>query len=201
MLVDRAAKGVLVPSDTAVIAISEDLAWRLLQLALPHEVVLHERFRMRLEKADLRFRDGHGAVRFDGHVRWLQDADLYDADISADMTVFARFETVEVHPKEGVLVARIVPIGFEIHRLKVGEESRTARRLAEGMAGQVKESLSSLAFPLTIPVAIERELRFAGVKEGPLRLSGGAVPLRVVVRDASAHGGRLWISLQVEAGR
>jgi hypothetical protein len=200
VLVDRAAKGTLVPRDGAVIAVSEELALRLLRLALPREVVLRDRFRVRLEKADLRFRDKHGTVRFDGRVTWA-DAELYEADVSADVTVFARFETVEVHRKQGVLVAQIVPIGFEIHRLKVGEESRAARRLAEAMAEQLKDRLSALAFPLTIPVAVEHELRFAGVEEGPLRLRAGAIPLRAVVRDASAHGGRLWIVLQVEAGR
>ncbi len=199
ILVDRAAKGALVPPDGAVIAIGEDLAERLLRLALPREVVLHDRFRARLEKAEVRFRDKHGAVRFDGRVGWA-DADLYDADVSADVTVFARFETVEVHPKEGMLVAQIVPMGFEIHRLRVGRESRAARRLAEGMAEQTGESLSALTFPLTIPVAVEHELRFAGVEEGPVRLRGGSIPLRAVVRDASAHGGRLWIVLQVKAG-
>ncbi len=200
VLVDRAAKGVLVPSDGAVIAIGEDLAQRLLRLARPRVVVLHDRFRARLEKAEVRFRDKHGAVRFDGRVGWAEDADLYDADVSADVAVFARFETVEVRPAEGMLVARIVPMGLEIQRLRVGGESRAARRLAETMAEQMGESLSALAFPLTIPVAVEHELRFAGVEEGPLRLRGGAVPLRAVVRDASAHGGRLWIVLKVTAG-
>ncbi len=198
-LVERAEKGALVPRDGAVIAIGEELAQRLLRLALPREVILRERLRARLEKAEVRFRDKHGAVRFDGRVGWA-DADLYDADVSADVTVFARFETIEVHPGEGVLVARIVPMGFEIHRLRVGGDSRAARRLAETMAEQMGESFSALAFPLTIPVAVEHELRLAGVEEGPFRLRGGAIPLRVVVRDASAHGGRLWIVLQVTAG-
>ncbi len=199
-LVERAEKGALVPRDGAVIAIGEGLAQRLLRLALPREVVLHDRLRARLEKAEGRFRDKHGAVRFDGRVGWADDADLYDADVSADVAVFARFETVEVRPAGGMLVARIVPMGLEIQRLRVGGESRAARRLAETMAEQTPESLSALALPLTIPVAVEHELRFAGVEEGPLRLRSGTVPLRAVVRDASAHGGRLWIVLQVTAG-
>jgi hypothetical protein len=199
-LVQRAEKGALVPSDGAVIAISEALAQRLLQLALPREVVFHDRFRARLEKAEVRFRDKHGAVRFDGRVSWAGDADLYDAEVSADMAVFARFETVEVHPRQGTLIAQIVPMGIKIHSVNVGGESRAARRLAEAAAEQTAESLSALAFPLTIPVAVEHELRFAGVEEGPVRLRGGSIPLRAVVRDASAHGGRLWIVLQVEAG-
>ncbi len=200
ILVDRAAKGALVPADGAVVAIGEDLAEQLLRLALPREVLLGERFRARLEKAEVRFRDKHGAVRFDGRVRWAHDADLFDADVSADVTVFARFETVELHPKEGVLVAQIVPMGFEIQRLRVGGESRAARRFAEGVSEQLRDSLPALAFPLTIPVAVEHELRFAGVEEGPLRIRGASIPLRVAVRDASAHGGRLWIVLQVKAG-
>lgn len=199
-LVGRAEKGALVPTDGAVIAISEDLAHRLLQLALPREVVLRDRFRARLERAEVRFRDKHGAVRFDGRVGWVEDADLYDADVSAEVTVFARVEAVEVQPKEGMLVAQIVPIGFEIHSLRVGGPSRAARRLTEAMAEQMADGLSALAFPLTIPVAVEHELRFAGTSADAVRLAGASAPLRAVVRDASAHGGRLWIVLQVTLG-
>jgi len=199
-LVDRASKGVLVPEDGVVIAISEDLAHRLLRLALPRDVVLGDQLRARLERAEVRFRDKHGAVRFDGRVDWVDSPDLFDADVSADLTVFARIETVEVHAQEGVLFAQIVPIGFDVHRFMVGDESRAARRLAESMAKQLKGHLAALAFPLAIPVAVEHELSFAGVADGPLRLRAGAIPLRAVVRDAAAHGGRLWIVLQVEAG-
>jgi hypothetical protein len=198
-LVERAEKGTLVPAEGALIAISEDLAWRLLQLALPRDVVLGGRYRARLEKAEVRFRDGHGAVRLDGRVSWSEQADLYDADVSADVTVFARLEAVEVDHQRGVLVARVVPIGFELHRLTLGEESRGARRLAEGVAVEMAENLSSLSFPVTIPVAIEHELRFSGVSDGPVRLQAGSIPLRAVVRDAAAHGGRLWIVVDVRA--
>jgi hypothetical protein len=52
---------------------------------------------------------------------------------------------------------------------------------------------------VTIPVAFERELRLGGRDAGPLRYRAATLPLRFVVKDVSAHGGRLWLSVAVEA--
>lgn len=138
-LVERAEKGALVPAEGAVVVVSEELAWRLLRLTLPREILLRGRYRARLEKAEVRFRDRHGAVRLDGSVSFMEDADIHDAGLSAELTVFARLETVEVDAAQGVLVGQIVPYGFELHRLRLLEDNRAARRLAEGVAEEMSE--------------------------------------------------------------
>jgi len=92
-----------------------------------------------------------------------------------------------------------VPIGFEIRRVNVGEGQPTVRQLAEGVARALPEGLSALRSTLTIPVAFERELRLAGRESGPVRFLSASLALRLVVKDASAHGGRLWVSVGVEA--
>ena len=87
---------------------------------------------MRLERADVQFRDRHAGVRLEGRVGWADDADLYRADVFVDLTVFGRVDAVAVDAKEGTLTVDVVPIGFEIQRLNVGERQPTVRQLAEG---------------------------------------------------------------------
>jgi hypothetical protein len=198
-LVERAEKGRLVPSDGLVVAVREDVVRRMAELALPRDEIVQGRFRVRLERADVRFRDRHGAVRLEGRVGWADDADLYQADVFVDLTVFGRIEAAAVDAKEGTLTVEVVPIGFEIRRVNVGGGQPSVRQLAEGVARALPEGLSALRSTVTIPVAFERELRLAGRESGPLRFRPASLPLRMVVQDASAHGGRLWVSIAVEA--
>lgn len=197
-LVERAEKGSLVPTDGLVVAVSERLALELVQLALPRNEVVQDRFRVRLEKADLRFGDRHAMVRLDGSVTWAEWTDLFDADVSLELTVFARIDAAPMEHARGMVAMKVVPVGFELHRLTLGEESPTARRLAEGLAAALTGSLSALSFPISIPVALEPQLRSAGIETGPVRVKPASLPLRAVVKDVAAHGGRLWLSLQVE---
>jgi hypothetical protein len=198
-LVERAEKGRLLPADGLVVAVREDVVRRMAELALPREQVVQQRFRVRLERADVRFRDHHGAVRLEGRVGWADEADLKRADVFVDLVVFGRVDAAAVDPKEGTLTVDVVPIGFEIENVSVGEGQPTVRQLAEGVARALPANLSSLSTRVTIPVAFERELRLDGRDSGPLRYKPATLPLRFVVRDVSAHGGRLWVSVAVEA--
>jgi hypothetical protein len=199
-LVERAEKGTLVPRDGIVVSVSEALVQELIQLALPREDVLEERFWVRLEKAEAHFEDGHGAVRLEGRVEWLDDTFGFRGDVAADLTVLGRVEAVAADTKQGTLTARVVPYGFEIHRLRVGEERPRTRRLMGILGRALPEALSTLSTRLTIPVAFERELRLEGLEAGPVRVAPATVPVRVAVREATAHGGRLWVVLEVDAG-
>jgi hypothetical protein len=196
-LVERAERGRLVPTDGVIVAVREDVVRRMVQLTLPREELVQGRFRVRLERVDVRFRDRHGAVRLEGRVGWANDADLFRADVSVDLTVFGRVGAVSVDPAEGTLTAEMVPIGFEIRRLTIGEQQSTVRRLAEAAARALPAGLSALGSTVTIPVAFEHRLRLSGLETGPVRLRDASLPLRLVVQDASAHGGRLWVSVGV----
>jgi len=200
-LVERAERGALVSRDGVVVSVGERLMQELIQLALPREDVLEEKFWVRLEKAEAHFEDGHAAVRLEGRIEWLDDTFGFRGDVSAELTVLGRVEAVAADTKEGTLTARVVPYGFEIHRLRVGEESPRTRRFMGILGRALPEALSTLSTKLTIPVAFERELHLEGIEAGPVRVSGASVPLRVVVREATAHGGRLWVLLQVDAGQ
>ena len=199
-LVERAEQGALLPRDAVVVSVSEELVRELLQLTLPREDVVQERFHVRLDEADARFEDGHGTVRLDGRVDWTDDTLGFGGVVSADLTVLGRVEAVGADIERGTLTTRVAPYGFQIHRLRMGEESPRTRRLVESLGQALPEALSTMATKLTIPVAFEHRLRLEGIEAGPVRVAGAAVPLRAVVREASAHGGRLWIVLQVDTG-
>jgi len=199
-LVERAEKGRLVATDGLVVAVREDVVRHMAELALPREQVIQQRFRVRLERADVRFRDRHGAVRLEGRVGWADVADLQRADVFVDLVVFGRIDAAAVDAKEGTLAVEIVPIGFEIQKVNVGEGQPTVRELAAGVARSLPEGLASLSTRVTIPVAFEREIRLEGRDSGPLRYRPASLPLRFVVKDLAAHGGRLWLSVAVEAG-
>ena len=198
-LVARAEKGALVPTDGLVVAVHEDVVRQVAQLALPREQVVGGRFRVRLETADVRLRDKHGAIRLGGRVSRAGD-DFFDADIEAELAVFARLEAVAFDRTSGMLSGRVMPIGFELQKLGVAGERPLLRRLVAGFARLQEHVLAELAFPLTIPVGFESELRLAGREEGPVRIRPASCPVKVTVRDAAAHGGRLWIVLGIEAG-
>jgi hypothetical protein len=198
-LVERAETGRLVPTDGLVVAVREDVVRRMAGLALPRDHVVEGRYHVRLERADVQLRDRHGGVRLDGRVGWADEADLLHADVFVDLTVFGRIDAVAVDAKEGTLTIEVVPIGFEIRRLNVGEGQPTVRQLAEGLARALPEGLSAFRSTVTIPVAFEHTLRLQGRESGALRFRPASLPLRLVVRDASAHGGRLWVSVGVES--
>jgi hypothetical protein len=199
-LVERAERSALVPNHGAVIAIGERLVRKAVELSLPHEEVVEERYRVRLDKADVTLRDGHARVRLDGRVVWIGETSLVEGEISAELTVFARVEAIGADAKAGTLTAQVTPYGFEIHRLRVGEESPRTRQLVAALGRALPETLAVFATPLTLPVVLEERLRFAALRDGPVTVDAASVPLRVRVSDAFAEGGRLFVVLHVDAG-
>jgi hypothetical protein len=147
------------------------------------------------------FRDGLGTVRLEGEAEWTKVPGLAGTAASARLAVHGRIERLTVDARAGRLAGSVVPIGFEIRTLEVGEERPGTRRVAATLARALEEELPRLAVPLAIPVAIERRIDLAAMESGPFRLRAASLPLRLVVRDVSAHGGRLWVVVGIEPGR
>jgi hypothetical protein len=197
-LVTAAEKGTLFPKNLLMVAVDEPTVRALTLLALPREQVIAGKYRVRLDKADVGFRDKWGSVRLDGRVSLAGGS---PGDVFAELALFLQLATVEVD-ESGVLRGRMSVIGFEVRRFGVYGESATGRALLEGLAEQQADALSSLAFPITIPVQVQQVITLGGLGglEGPVRVLPAQFPLTVTVADVSAHGGRLWIALDVKAG-
>ena len=197
-LIASAQRGELFPRDRLVVAVHEEMVRELAALALPREEVIAEDYRVRLDRVDVSFRDRWGSVRLDGRV---SPAGGSANDVFAELAVFGQLDAVEVDPGTGVLSGRVSVIGFELQRFGVFGESAAGRRLVERLAEQQAEALAALASPITIPVRLEQEITLKGLgPEGPVRVRPARFPLKVTVADVSAHGGRLWVALDVEAG-
>jgi len=196
-LIATAERGSLIPSDRVVIAVDEQLVRALAQLALPREEVIGDRFRVRLEKADVRFRDKWGSVRLDGRVR---PAEGSGGDVFAELSVFGLMDAVVVDPATGVLSGKVTPLGFEIRRVGLYGDTATGRRMLEAFGRTRLQELSSLTFPVSFPVRLEQEISLGGLADGPVRIHAAKVPLEFSVRDVSAHGQRLWVTVDVRGG-
>ena len=196
-LVAAAEAGSLLPADKVIIAVDEQLVKDVAELALPREEVVAGKYRVRLEKADVRFRDKWGSVRLDGRVG---PADGAEGDVFADLAVFGLIDAVDVEPASGVLSARVTPIGFELGKVAVYGESATGRRLLEAFGRTRLDELAALTFPVRLPVRLEQDVTLDGVSEGPVRIHAATVPLKLAVADVSAHGQRLWVSVSVTSG-
>jgi hypothetical protein len=196
VLVRRAERTGLVARDGMVVAVGERLIRELVGFTLPTERVLEGGFRLRLETAEVDLREGRGDVQLEGRVSAVDEP-----GVLLDLTVRAHTGTVSVDRDAGRLSVQVVPTGFEIHRVGVGEEDSRTRAVAEAVTRAVAGALTGLATPISVPVAFEREVHLGALQAGPVSATAASVPLRIVVRDVSVHGGRLWVVLGIEAGR
>jgi hypothetical protein len=199
-LLKAAEGGAVLPKDKLMVAVSERIANDFARLALPREEVLAGRYRVRLEKADVRFREEHGSVRLDGRVG---EARGPEPEWYAELALFGVVDTVGLDRATAVLHCNVALTRFELERLGApGEsESDAGRQLLEELGRQGVEALRPLAFPIAIPVRLETEISLPGTGEkGPVRLEPRSVPLRLTVSGVSAHGGRLWVALDVATG-
>jgi hypothetical protein len=196
-LIASAERGELLPNDHLVVAVSESLVRDLAALALPREQIIAHRFRVRLEKIDVRFRDQIGTVRLDGRV---SPADRAPGDVFAELAVFGMVSRVDIDPEQGTLSGKVVPSGFEVKRVGMFGNTRPGRRLVERLARTRLDDFESLAVPLTIPVRLEQNVVLSGSTEGPVRISPASFPLTVSVTDVDAYGERLWITVGLKAG-
>jgi len=197
-LVKAAENGAALPKDKLMVAVSERIANDFARLALPREEVVAGRYRVRLEKADVKFREDHGSVRLDGRVG---PAPGPEPEWYAELALFGVVETVGIDRETAILSCNVSLTRFELTRLDVQGETETGRHLLEELGRQGIEVLRPLAFPIAIPVRLERQISLPGTGEkGSVRLRPRRVPLRLTVSSVDAHGGRLWVAVDVAFG-
>jgi hypothetical protein len=197
--VRAAEQGGLFDKSRLVVALSESVASRIVRLALPREEVVLGRYRVRLETVDVRFRDERGSLRFDGRIASTAGT---EPGFAADLALFGTVERVDIDRATGVLACEVAIVRSELTRIDAGAESPAARLLIEEMGRQGAGILQALAFPIVVPVRLEREIALKSVAgPGPVTLRPASLPLHLTVTDATAHGGRLWVSVEVGAGR
>ena len=195
-LVVAAQARTLLKSEQFLIGADEATVQGLIAATLPQERVIANRFRVRLERAEARFRSSQGVVVLKGRASPVQSADTF-----VDLTLEGALDDVVIDQRSGTLVAKIAIYHLEVQRAAAaGAEGSAIRALAEALGRERLDELSELVPPLQIPIRLEQSIAFDGFEEGPVSAGAGTLPVTASVARVLALAGRLWVVLDVGAG-
>lgn len=194
VLVDRAAEGSVLPAGDLVVSVDEEWTRSVLALELPREEVLANAYRVRVEAAEVRFRDGLGLVRVDGRVSPARDE---GGRVFADLSVWGSFDVVDLDRSSGVLRGRVRPLAFEVRDVALLVTNPVGRQLVEELGRERIDTFSALGLSVEIPVHLDQTLELPGLgPEGPVQFPGARLPLTLSVSGMTALDGRLWVSVR-----
>lgn len=195
-LVALAEKGTLFSPDWLAIGIDEKLVQDLLAASLPQEQGIGERFKARVETAEVSFRGNQGLVTLRGRVGPREDPDTW-----ADLTLMGGFDELKIDAGTGALTARVGLYHFEVQRAAAGGmQIGLVGSVVEELGRQRLDSLRDLVPPLQIPVRLESGLTIPGMGEGAVQMEAGELPFQLDVTRVVPLRGRLWVLIKAKAG-
>lgn len=187
-LAEAREKGV--SRDRILIGVDEDVFRAVVSATLPQQVVIKERLRLRLLKAEPYFRYTQGVVMFDGRLEGVNRPDMFVA-----VRLAGGVDRVDF--SEGRLATRIKIYYFEVRGSGLGEMSTAA---LEALVRANMDAVTDVIPPIEIPVRMEQGVTLDRFDEGPVSAKGGTLPFSASVARVLSVNGRLWIALQVDAG-
>jgi hypothetical protein len=188
-LVAKAERGETVTADQIAISVDEDVARELLNASLPQEKVLGGRVRVRIEKVEPYFRGTQGALLF--HARATSE-DFKGA--FADLELAGGLEDLAL--REGKLSARVSLVHFTVLNSSVGP----LVSLVESLVRDHLHDLERIVPPFEIPVRLDQTIQIGGLREGPVSVVGGRLPLSLTVSQVLQINKRLWVLIDAKAG-
>jgi len=189
-LLAQAEKGELTTTDRIAIGISEELMKSLFGASLPHEVVVADRLRVRIETAEPVFRGNKAGLLFRAKL-----GSLNAPNASATLEMGGSLEQFRF--EDGKLLARVSLAHFAISESSIGDLAATALdQLLRGNLATIQDVIP----PIEIPVQIEQSIRIGGLTEGPVVARPGSLPLDITVSQVIPVNQRLWVLLQAKAG-
>jgi hypothetical protein len=191
-LLQASARGPLVSrdADRVLFLVDQSLVAALLRTQFPRQYVIEDTYRVWITGASLTFEDGLALVRLDGRASLVGA----ERDVFADVAVFGDLEVLREQPSAAVLRTRINLIAVDARRIEVVGR-RDADELVERLGRSRLSAFAALATGLEIPVRHEHAIELPPVDEGPVRIAGTTIPLRLDLADVKAFKGRLWISM------
>jgi hypothetical protein len=194
-LLDRAEKGTLVDAGWLALAVGESAFQSVLEAGLPHERLVAERWHTRVHRATVRFEGGAGLVSLNAQVR-----DTTAEGRVAEVVFRGGLGRIEVSPR-GRLQTHVVVDHIEVAPAQAsGADAAFAAGVVDELAGRNLELVEDLVPPVDIPVRLQQRLAFDGLREGPIEVDAGELPVTVRVARILPLSGRLWIFLDVAAG-
>jgi len=195
-LVALAEKGTLFAPDLLAIGIDEKLVHDLIAVSLPQEQGIGERFKARLETAEVSFRGNQSLVTLRGRVGPKENPDTF-----ADLTLMGGLDQLKIDAGTGTLTARVGVYHFEVQRAAAGGmQIGLVGSVVEELGRQRLDSLRDLVPPLQIPVHLESGFTIPGLGEGAVQMEAGQLPFQLDVTHVAPLGGRLWVLIKATAG-
>ena len=189
-MIAQAEKGELVTTDQIAIGISEDVVKSLLNAALPREVVVKDRLRVRVESAVPFFRGNKAGMLFRAKASGVKMATA-----SATLELGGGLEDFRF--EDGKLLARVSLGHFTVLESSIGDLA------ADALDSVVRSNLTLIQDaipPVEIPVEIAQSIKIGGLTEGAVVAKPGALPLEIAVSQVVPGNQRLWVLLKAKAG-
>ena len=185
----------LVDPSWLAVAVDETAVKAVIEAGLPQEAVVAGRFRVRVERAEVSFRSGGSLVSLKAHV-----TDERSRDRQAELVYQGGLDDITVSA-DGRFQTRVLIDNVEVPEAKAaGEDASTLASVAETLAGRNLEMLQGLIPALAIPVKLQQTLSIDGLRDGPIQVDPGTLPIRATVARVLCVSGRLWIFLDLKTG-
>lgn len=194
-LIAEAESTSLVPTGRFLVGLDEVVVAGLLRTQLPLESPVGKHFVIRLEKAEVSFRDKFGLVILDGELHRPATPDRKTA-----IRIHGGLGDVAIDPATGLLSLQLAIDHIELLRAGVleGILGRTGRKfLAEAGRGLLQEALPKIE----VPVALAQNIPIPAIQEAGIELDSLVIPLEVSVERVLAAGGKLWVTVDAEVGQ
>jgi len=196
-LVKAAEAKTLTNGGQIAVAVDDKLVAELIAVGLPLERDVTERYRVRLDKAEVEFRSAHSLVILRGRVSALGAPQTF-----ADLRLSGGLAEVAIDPKTGLLHAKLVLDELEVERAAAsGAQGKALDDLVEDVARENVESFAELVPDIQIPIKLEQVITLKGFSEGPIAVAGGRLPIELKVVRLMPLSGRLWVLLDASAGK
>jgi hypothetical protein len=189
-LVDATRRGELLTDAQIAIGLSESLIERLLTASLPSDRVLAGRLHIQLETVRPFFRGGTATILFRARV---SSTNLPDANVSLELAGGLR----DVRLEKGRLTARVSLVHFTVLESFGGG---LGKNLVEDALRANLDTIEGSIPPLEIPVYLEEGVEFRGLREGPILVGAGRLPLAFTLARVVPVNERLWLLVQAAAG-
>jgi len=189
-LIQKARRGEMVTDGQIAIGVSEALIERLLSASLPPERVLAGRLRIRVERIVPLFRGGRAFIVFRTRIGSI---DVPNASAEVEL----RGGLKQLRLVNGHFSARVSLLSFHVVRSFAGD---LGKKVIEDAVHANLSALEAWVPPLEIPVFLQEGLEFAGLREGPVRVGPGRLPLTLALSHVIAIDEHLWLLVQGEVG-
>ena len=182
----------IMPEEAVVAAISEVVVKDFLTAQLPFELEVQS-FKISLNQAEAHFA-GSPVVNLTGTLSPKDHPDLV-----GELRVLGALEDIKVDAVSGILQAKLAVDHIDLIRM-AGLEKFLSGGTIDELARAVRKQLAGKIPAVQIPVKIEQSIDLPDVTEGPVRLHGATMPLKVAVADVFAGQGVLWVAIDVVPG-